>query len=59
MLDEKFQEKGHELPLNKQKHFRNFQEKYEDGDKKTQKVIQKDVETVIIKRDREKKKEKI
>lgn len=59
MLDEKFQEKGHELTDAKQKHFRNFQEKYEDGDKKTKKVIQKDVETVIIKRDREKKKEKI
>jgi len=52
MLDEKFQEKGHELTADKQKNFRNFQEKFEDGDKKTKKGIQKDVETVIIKRDR-------
>lgn len=54
MLDEKFQEKGHELPADKQKNFRNFQEKFEDGDKKTKKGIQKDVETVIIKSDRKK-----
>jgi hypothetical protein len=52
MLDEKFQEKGHELPENKQKHFRNFQEKYEDGNKKTQKDIRNRVENVIIDRNR-------
>lgn len=52
MLDEKFQEKGHELSVNKQKHFRNFQEKYEDGDKNTKKNIRADVENVITKRDR-------
>jgi hypothetical protein len=54
ILDEKFQEKRHELTADKQKNFRNFQEKFEDGDKKTKKGIQKDVETVIIKRDRKK-----
>lgn len=52
MLDEKFQEKGHELPENKQKHFRNFQEKYEDRNKKTQKDIRNRVENVIIDRNR-------
>lgn len=57
ILDEKFQEKGHELLENKQKNFRNFQEKFEDGDKKTKKGIQKDVETIIIKRYRKKQKE--
>jgi hypothetical protein len=48
MLDDTFQEKGHELPQNKQKHFRNFQEKYEDEDKKTKKNIRNQVENVII-----------
>jgi hypothetical protein len=57
ILDDKFQEKGHELTADKQKNFRNFQENFEDGDKKIKKGIQKDVETVIIKRDRKKQKE--
>ena len=48
MLDDTFQEKGHELPDAKQKHFRNFQEKYEDDDKKTKKGIRNQVENVII-----------
>jgi len=52
ILDEKFQEKGHELTENKQKHFRNFQNKFEDGDKNTKKNIRSDVENVITKRDR-------
>ena len=52
MLDEKFQEKGHELPEQRQKYFRNFQEKYEDGNKKTQKNIRNSVEEVMINRDR-------
>ena len=52
MLDETFQEKGHELPEHKQKHFRNFQDNYEEGNKKTQKDIRNSVEEVIIKRDR-------
>jgi len=47
ILDEKFQEKGHELPDEKRKHFRCFQEKYEDGNKKTQKDIRNRVENVI------------
>lgn len=50
ILDEKFQEKRHELTADKQKNFQNFQEKFEDGDKKTKKGIQKRVENVIIER---------
>ena len=48
LLDEKFQEKSHELADNKQKHFRDFQAKYEDGDKKTIKDIKERVELLVI-----------
>jgi len=52
MLDEKFQEKGHELPEKRQDYFRNFQEKFEEGNKKTQKDIRNSVEEVMINRNR-------
>ena len=48
LLDEKFQEKSHELADNRQKHFRNFQAKYEDGDKETIKDIKDKVELLVI-----------
>ena len=48
MLDEKFQEKYHELADNKQQHFRDFQTKYEDGDKDTIKDIKEIVEMLVI-----------
>lgn len=48
MLDEKFQEKYHELADNKQQHFRDFQTKYEDGDKDTIKDIKDIVEMLVI-----------
>jgi hypothetical protein len=48
MLDEKFQEKSHELADNKQQHFRDFQAKYEDGDKDTIKDIKEIVEMLVI-----------
>jgi len=47
MLDEKFQEKGHELTDFKQQRFRDFKDKYEDGNKKTQRDIRNHVENVI------------
>jgi hypothetical protein len=48
LLDETFQENGHELADNKQNHFRNFQAKYEDGDKDTLKNIKDKVEMLVI-----------
>ena len=48
LLDEKFQENSHELADNRQKHFRNFQAKYEDGDKETIKDIKDKVELLVI-----------
>ena len=48
LLDEKFQEKSHELANNRQKHFRDFQAKYEDGDKETIKDIKDKVELLVI-----------
>ena len=48
LLDEKFQEKSHELADNRQKHFKNFQAKYEDGDKETIKDIKDKVELLVI-----------
>jgi TolA-binding protein len=48
LLDEKFQEKSHELADQKQKYFRNFQAKYEDGDKETMKNIKDEVEMLVI-----------
>jgi hypothetical protein len=48
MLDEKFQENSHELADNKQNHFRDFQAKYEDGDKETIKDIKDKVEMLVI-----------
>jgi len=45
ILDEKFQEK---LADNKQKHFKTFQTKYEDGDKDTIKNIKERVELLVI-----------
>jgi hypothetical protein len=48
LLDESFQENSHELADNKQKHFRNFQTKYEDGDKDTLKNIKDKVEMLVI-----------
>jgi len=48
LLDEKFQEKSHELANNRQKHFRDFQAKYEDGDKETMKDIKDIVEMLVI-----------
>lgn len=48
LLDEKFQENSHELADNKQHHFRNFQAKYEDGDKETIKDIKDRVEMLVI-----------
>jgi hypothetical protein len=47
MLDEKFQEKGHELTDFKQQRFRDFKDKYEEGNKKTQREIRNNVEKVI------------
>jgi len=52
MLDEKFQEKSLELADNRQKHFRNFQSKYEDGDKDTIKDIKDQVEMLVINKSR-------
>jgi len=52
MLDEKFQEKSLELPDNRQKHFKNFQTKYEDGDKDTIKDIKDQVEMLVINKSR-------
>ena len=49
MLDDKFQEK---LTENKKKHFRNFQIKYEDGDKNTIKDIKDKVELLVINKSR-------
>ena len=49
MLDDKFQEK---LTENKQKHFKNFQTKYEDGDKDTIKDIKNKVELLVINKSR-------
>ena len=48
LLDEKFQEKSHELANNRQKYFRDFQAKYEDGDKETIKDIKDRVELLVI-----------
>ena len=48
MLDEKFQEKGHELTDYKQQRFRDFQDQYSDGNKKTQRDIRTNIENVII-----------
>jgi hypothetical protein len=48
ILDEKFQEKSHELANNKQQYFRDFQAKYEDGDKETMKDIKDRVEMLVI-----------
>jgi len=48
LLDESFQENSHELEDNKQKHFRNFQAKYEDGDKDTLKNIKDKVEMLVM-----------
>ena len=48
ILDEKFHEKSLEMAENKQKHFRNFQTKYEDGDKNTIKDIKDKVEMLVI-----------
>jgi hypothetical protein len=48
ILDEKFQEKGHELTDFKQKRFRDFQDQYIDGNKKTQNDIRTNIENVII-----------
>jgi hypothetical protein len=55
MLDEKFQEKSLELPDNRQKHFRNFQSKYEDGDKDTIKDIKDQVEMLVINKSKSRK----
>ena len=52
LLDETFQEKGHVLSNNQQKHFKNFQSKYEDGDKKTIKDIKETVELLVINKTR-------
>jgi len=52
ILDEKFQEKSLELADNRQKHFRNFQSKYEDGDKDTIKDIKDQVEMLVINKSR-------
>jgi len=49
ILDEKFQEQSIiGLTVNKQKHFKNFQTKYEDGDKDTIKDIKDKVEMLVI-----------
>jgi len=48
MLDEHFQEKSHKLEEMKQRHFRDFQAKYEDGDKDTMKNIKEKVEFLVI-----------
>ena len=48
LLDEKFQEKSYELADNKQQHFRDFQAKYEDGDKDTIRNIKDKVEMLVI-----------
>jgi hypothetical protein len=48
ILDEKFQEKSHELEEMKQKHFRDFQAKYEEADKDTMKNIKEKVEFLVI-----------
>jgi hypothetical protein len=48
MLDEHFQEKSHKLEEMKQRHFRDFQTKYEDGDKDTMKNIKTKVEMLVI-----------
>jgi len=48
LLDESFQENAHELADNKQKYFRNFQAKYEDGDKDIIKDIQDKVEMLVM-----------
>jgi hypothetical protein len=55
MLDEKFQEKSLELADNRQKHFRNFQSKYEDGDKDTIKDIKDQVEMLVINKSKSRK----
>lgn len=52
LLDETFQENAHELPDNKQEYFRNFQAKYEDGDKDTIKDIKDKVELMVMNRSR-------
>ena len=52
ILDETFQEKGHVLSNNQQKHFKNFQTKYEDGDKDTIKNIKDKVELLVINKSR-------
>lgn len=48
MLDEHFQEKSHKLEEMKQKHFRDFQAKYEEADKDTMKGIKEKVEFLVI-----------
>ena len=48
LLDETFQENAHELADSKQKHFRNFQAKYEEADKDTIKDIKDKVEMLVI-----------
>jgi hypothetical protein len=52
LLDETFQEKGHILPNHQQKHFKNFQAKYEDGDKNTIKDIKERVELLVLNKTR-------
>ena len=48
MLDEHFQEKSHKLEEMKQRHFRDFQAKYEEADKDTMKGIKEKVEFLVI-----------
>ena len=48
MLDEHFQEKSHKLEEMKQRHFRDFQTKYEEADKDTMKGIKEKVEFLVI-----------
>ena len=52
ILDEKFQEKGCELSDKQQHRFKDFQNKYEDGDKDTMKNIKDKIELIVINKTR-------
>ena len=52
ILDEKFQEKGCELSDKQQHRFKDFQNKYEDGDKDTMRNIKDKVELIVINKTR-------
>ena len=52
LLDKTFQEKEHLFSNNQKIHFKHFQSKYEDGDKKTIKEIKEAIKLLVISKTR-------